>query len=119
MHALHAGSTIFRIGNAVLPGLLGLFLGLSGLLATARPAGAGTFRVLYVSAMTSGSAQWEQGLREVQLLEQFAAALNEFLHIPVDLTLALADCEQPNALYRPQRRTVTVCYQLLQHFASV
>ena len=89
------------------------------LLATARPAGAGTFRVVYVPAMTSGSAQWEQGLREAQLLEQFAAALNEFLHIPVDLTLALADCDQANALYQPQRRTVTVCYQLLQHFASV
>ena len=42
--------------------------------------------------------------------------LNLALSLPHDITLRTKDCKEINAFYDPADRSVTMCYELMEHF---
>jgi len=51
-----------------------------------------------------------------QVLGQIVANLNEKIALPWDLTISFDDCEEPDAHYDPETRSVTICYQLIDEY---
>jgi hypothetical protein len=47
-----------------------------------------------------------------RLLEEFAEAVNEYIRLPVDISLIAKECGEPNAFYDPDTRTMEMCYEL-------
>jgi hypothetical protein len=49
-------------------------------------------------------------------LEKAADQLNRSLALPQDIYLRTKDCNSVNAFYDPTDRSVTMCYELMEHF---
>ncbi len=52
-------------------------------------------------------------LKEAQLLEEFAAGLNEYLMLPRNIRLDAAECGEANAFYSPDDTKITLCYEFV------
>jgi len=104
---------------------LGLF-GLAGLVlmlacrAREQPAGSpartsmtGRFLADYGPA-TPEYEDFRAGLIVNRFLDTIAARLNDSLQVPVNVTLATAHCDEPNASYNPEAHRVTLCYELFK-----
>ncbi len=81
------------------------------------PADTGRFRVSYDSAPPI-YRDFRQGLIANQFLDTIAARLNDSLRLPQSITIATADCDQPNAAYDSLTHRVTLCYELFQELAD-
>lgn len=55
-------------------------------------------------------------IKEAKTLEKAAVKLNAALSLPNDIYLRTKDCDQINAFYDPTDSSVTVCYELMEHF---
>lgn len=77
----------------------------------------GRFRAEYGPAIPSFES-FRAGLIANRFLDTIAARLNDSLTIPLDITLATAHCDEPNATYDPAMRRVTVCYELFRTLAE-
>jgi hypothetical protein len=73
----------------------------------------GDFKVAYGEAKTKEMAGLREDLRENRVLEEAADGLNKTLALPEDVTLSFAECGEINASYDPDKRLVTVCYELV------
>jgi len=73
----------------------------------------GRFRVSYDSAPPI-YRDFRRGLIANQFLDTVAARLNDSLRLPRSITIATADCDQPNASYDSVSHRVTLCYELFQ-----
>jgi hypothetical protein len=51
-----------------------------------------------------------------QVLSQVVANLNEKIALPWDVTISFQDCDQPDAHYDPETRSITICYQLIDEY---
>lgn len=51
---------------------------------------------------------------ELKSLEETAAALNKSFSLPHDIFIGFDNCEEANAFYDPEKKTLTVCYELVQ-----
>ena len=49
-------------------------------------------------------------------MEKAASQLNAALSLPEDITLRTKDCKEINAYYDPNDSSVTMCYELMEHF---
>lgn len=58
-------------------------------------------------------------IKESKTLEKAAYKLNAALNLPNDIYLRTKDCDQINAYYDPNDSSVTMCYELMEHFYKV
>jgi hypothetical protein len=61
------------------------------------------------SAATSAAVADEE-----KSLEEAAAALNKMFSLPHDIFIGFDECDEPNAFYDPEKKQVTVCYELVE-----
>ena len=54
-----------------------------------------------------------QAAEEEKSLEEAAAELNKRFSLPHDIFVGFAECGEPNGFYDPERKEVTVCYELV------
>ncbi len=61
---------------------------------------------------------FREGLIRHRFLDTIALRLNDSIKLPKDITLTTAHCAQPNASYDPDRRRVTLCYELFEELTD-
>jgi hypothetical protein len=79
----------------------------------------GDFVVEYLKIKNSRYDEIDRQLKEVKLLEKAADKLNRSLILPYDIYLKTKDCGEANAYYDSDEHSVTVCYELMEHFYKV
>ena len=80
----------------------------------------GDFVPEHIDVTNSRYAEIDRQVRQARLLEKGADALNRALILPKDITLRSRDCNgEVNAYYNPADSSVTVCYELMEHFFKV
>ncbi len=82
----------------------------------AAPTSGQGFRALAPTYEKDDYADVAAELERGRVLEEIADALNEALTLPVELGLKFAECGEPNAYYDPNDRTVSVCFELIEHY---
>ncbi|MGI8669072.1 MAG: DUF4344 domain-containing metallopeptidase [Aridibacter sp.] len=76
----------------------------------------GDFIVRQTSVADPRYESLDRSLKESKVLEKAADKLNRSLSLPHDITLQTKDCGQVNAFYDPQDKSITFCYELMEHF---
>lgn len=76
----------------------------------------GDFLVEHLPVSTPRYVEIDKQVRDEKLLEDAAANLNRALILPEDITLRTKDCQEVNAYYDPNEGSVTMCYELMEHF---
>lgn len=76
----------------------------------------GDFKVIHAPVEDPRFASLDQAVRENRTLEDAADQLNEKLALPTDVILQSKACGQPNAFYNPNEKSLTICYELMEHF---
>ena len=76
----------------------------------------GDFIVEHLEISTPRYKEIDRQVKDEKLLENAADKLNRALILPDDIYLRTKDCKQVNAFYDPNDRSVTMCYELMEHF---
>lgn len=76
----------------------------------------GDFLVEHLDVATPRYQEIDRQVRSEKLLEKAADDLNRALNLPEDITLRTKDCKEVNAFYDPNDSSVTMCYELMEHF---
>jgi hypothetical protein len=87
--------------------------------ASARPGkrkDEGDFIVQHLEIETPRYKEIDRQVKDAKLLEGAAGKLNEALILPRDIYLRTKDCKEVNAFYDASDRSVTMCYELMEHF---
>jgi Putative metallopeptidase len=58
----------------------------------------------------------DRQVKQDKVLEGAAAQLNKSLMLPFDITLTSKACDEINAFYNPSDHSITVCYELMEHY---
>lgn len=84
-----------------------------------RPGDRGDFKVVYAAVKDPDYRELQQIFKDTALFEETVKALNETLALPADVTVALEECGEINAFYDPERRRISMCYELVGAFAEM
>lgn len=84
--------------------------------APGKKADDGDFLVEHIEVSNPKYVEIANQVQQKRLLEGAANKLNRALSLPGDITLRTKDCEQVNAFYDPSDSSVTMCYELMEHF---
>jgi hypothetical protein len=76
----------------------------------------GDFLVEHTEPKQKRFAEYERKIREEKMLEKAADTLNRSLILPYDVTFRAKECGEINALYDSADRSITVCYEIMEHF---
>lgn len=76
----------------------------------------GDFIVQHSSVTNPRYESIDRALKDGKVLEKAADKLNRTLSLPNDIVLRTKDCGQVNAYYNPTDRSITFCYELMEHF---
>jgi putative metallopeptidase DUF4344 len=76
----------------------------------------GDFLVEHLEVATPRYQEIDRQVKADKLLETAAAKLNNSLALPNDIILRTKDCKEVNAFYDANDRSVTMCYELMEHF---
>lgn len=79
----------------------------------------GDFIVEHLPVSNSRYLEIDRQIKDEKLLEKAADKLNQSLILPHDIDLITKDCGEVNAFYDPENHSVTVCYELMEHFYNV
>jgi Putative metallopeptidase len=79
----------------------------------------GDFIVEHVAVKNPKYEELDESITQGKTLEKAAERLNRALSLPNDIALRTKDCDQINAFYDPGDSSVTVCYELMEHFFKV
>lgn len=79
----------------------------------------GDFVVEHLPVKNSRYQEIDRQVKEEKLLEKAADKLNRSLILPNDVYLRTKDCGEVNAFYDAEAQSVTVCYELIEHFYKV
>ena len=80
----------------------------------------GDFLVEYVAITNPKYAAIDKQVKDEKLLEKAADRLNRSLILPHNIVLRARDCDgDVNAYYTSENPSVTVCYELMEHFFKV
>ncbi len=79
----------------------------------------GDFTVSHIAVTDPKYTEIDREVRNEQLLEKAADQLNRSLVLPHDIELRTKVCGEVNAFYDPADPSVTVCYELMEHFYKV
>jgi hypothetical protein len=78
----------------------------------------GNFKVVYTPTNNPRYAEANQNLQRGGALEVVADELNATLAIPEDVTITFKECGEVNAYWKPQERSINMCYELMEYFAQ-
>ncbi|MGH9949555.1 MAG: DUF4344 domain-containing metallopeptidase [Pyrinomonadaceae bacterium] len=78
----------------------------------------GDFIVEHLEVSTPRYKELDRQVKNEKLLIKAAAKLNLALSLPHDLYLRTKDCNETNAFYDSSDHSVTMCYELMEHFYS-
>jgi hypothetical protein len=81
-----------------------------------KKADVGDFLVEHLAVTTPRYIEIDKQVRNERLLENAADKLNKALNLVDDITLRTKDCKEINAYYDPNDSSVTMCYELMEHF---
>ncbi len=76
----------------------------------------GDFIVEHIAVKNSRYEEIDRQIKEDKTLEKAAAKLNRSLILPNDIVLRTKDCGEINAFFDSNDQSVTVCYELMEHF---
>lgn len=79
----------------------------------------GDFKVEHIAVKNPRYLEIDRQIKEKKDLEKAADRLNQALILPNDITLQTKDCGEVNAFYDSNDQTVTVCFELMEHFYKV
>lgn len=79
----------------------------------------GDFIVKHLPVSNPRYNEIDRQIKEEKLLEKAADKLNSSLILPYDIDLITKDCGEVNAFYDAAKHSVTVCYELMEHFYNV
>ncbi len=79
----------------------------------------GDFIVEHIAVQNSKYNEIDRQVKEDKTLEKAADRLNRSLILPNDIYLRTKDCGQSNAFYNPDDESITVCYELMEHFYKI
>lgn len=77
---------------------------------------AGDFIVEHATVQNQKYKEIDAQIKQEKILENAAKQLNENLKLPTNIYLRTKDCGEINALYDPNDGSITVCYELMEHF---
>jgi len=86
---------------------------------TATKKDEGDFKVSYIDVTNAKYAEIDRQVKKAKLIENAAERLNRALILPYDIQLRTKDCGETNAFYDSNDQTVTVCYELMEHYYKV
>jgi hypothetical protein len=72
---------------------------------------AGKMIVAYDDAQSPEAINGRELMQKNQLLEDLAADINQTLKLPNDIPLHGSQCDQANAFWDPNAKTITICYE--------
>jgi hypothetical protein len=84
-----------------------------------KPRSVAGFRVVYGPVRDTTFARWQNEFREDRFLEDIASWMNGWVRVPRDVTLTFQECGESNSFYRPEDRTVIVCFELVDELDGV
>lgn len=84
--------------------------------ASGKKADEGDFLVEHLEIETPRYKEIDRQVKDAKLLEDAAGKLNQALSLPRDIYLRTKDCKEINAFYDANDRSVTMCYELMEHF---
>lgn len=84
-----------------------------------RARDAGDFKYAYSPVKNKKYAGWRRELMGERVLEEIAGELNTQLALPEDVTISFDQCGEINAYYDPDRRRVSICYELMEDLYRV
>jgi hypothetical protein len=76
----------------------------------------GDFIVQYSELKNEKYGEIDRRIKADKTLEKAADKLNRSLMLPNDIFLRAKDCTETNASYDPNDNSITVCYELMEHF---
>jgi hypothetical protein len=76
----------------------------------------GDFVVEHLKIETPRYKEIDRQVRDARLLENASQKLNKALILPRNIVLRTKDCNEVNAFYDANERSVTMCYELMEHF---
>jgi len=76
----------------------------------------GDFLIEHIPVQNQRYFEVDRQVKQEKLLERAADNLNRNLSLPYDITLRTKDCGEVNAFYDPRDRSITICYELMEHF---
>ena len=79
----------------------------------------GNFIVEHLDVKNPRYDEIDSQVKNEKLLEKAADKLNRSLILPENIYLRTKDCGEVNAFYDPNEQSVTVCYELMEHFYKV
>lgn len=79
----------------------------------------GDLQLVYGQLSTADHEELEKVFREEQFFEDILEDLNQGLILPRDIPVRLEECDDVNAFYDPEDGSVTLCYELLEHFLEL
>ncbi|MBK7709096.1 MAG: hypothetical protein IPJ30_25920 [Acidobacteria bacterium] len=68
---------------------------------------------------SSRYADLDRRVKNEKLLENAAADLSRALILPEDIFVTAKECGERNALFDPNDQTITICYELMEHFVDL
>lgn len=83
---------------------------------TSKKSDDGDFLVEHLDVATPRYQEIDRQVKDAKLLEKAAEKLNRSLILPRDIMLRTKDCKEVNAFYDAEDRSVTMCYELMEHF---
>lgn len=81
-----------------------------------KPEDKGDFKVIYSPVKNPKYAQLRKEIMDENILADIVSDLNSTIALPVDITINLEECGQVNAFYDPNKRRISMCYELVDHF---
>lgn len=79
----------------------------------------GDFIVRQPALTNARFAALDEKIKREKFLEKAADDLNKALILPTDVYLRSKDCGEANAEFDPNTQTITICYELMEHFSSL
>ena len=76
----------------------------------------GDFIVEHQGVQNSKYTEIDRQIKKDRTLENAADQLNRSLILPHDIALRTKDCGEANAFYNPNDQSITMCYELMEHF---
>ncbi len=77
------------------------------------------FTTGYLTPSNSNYESHYSLLKENQILETFVNKVNEIYVIPENISVVAIECDTINAFYDPNKKQITVCYELIDYLSKV
>src|SRR6476469_6511643 len=78
----------------------------------------GRFKVVYSSIKNQEHKELKYIVEKSNAFSTLAGGLNQFLVLPIDITVSVQECGDANAYYAPDSHKIVMCYELINSFVK-